>query len=440
MSIGEIIYCLLLIATTTFLVFKTRFFKLQGIKSWWLAAAFYLKVMAGLLMTVIYTRYYPDRNKADIFKYFDDSEVMYQSIHSSPMDYVKMVLGIQNDNASFDSLYYSKMNNWYRKYETVTYNDSHTIIRINALLRPITFGYFQVHNLFFIILSFIGLVALYRTFCQYFTSKPFWLFAAVFLVPSVVFWSSGALKESVLFFAIGIFMYAFQQLIFISVNIQRILLAILGIVLLVFIKMYVLAVLIPIIAANVWIVFTNNRKVLIKFLISILFFINAAILVGKIFPEYNVFELLVGKQHDFIGLARFENAGSFIDPLPLEPHFASFLENAPMAIVNALLRPFPNEISSVLMIPALIENILLVIFLLLAIVFHQTKINHWRIIFLSLFFALLLSIILGLTTPVLGALVRYRIPAIPFLFIALFSMIDFQKIGSFIGFKPKVKS
>lgn len=440
MSFGEIIYCLLLIVATTVLVFKARFFKLQGIKSWWLAAAFYLKVLAGLLMTVIYTRYYPDRTKADIFKYFDDSEVMYQSIHSEPMDYVKMVSGIKNDNARFDSLYYSKMNNWYRKYETVTYNDSHTIIRINALLRPITFGYFQVHNLLFIILSFIGLVALFRTFCQYFTSKPVWLFAAIFLVPSVVFWSSGALKESVLFFAIGIFMYAFQQLLFISINIPRILLAALGIVLLIFTKMYVLAVLIPILAANVWIVFTNNRHALFKFLITILFFVNAAILVGKIYPEYNAFDILVGKQHDFIGLAHFEKAGSYIEPLPIEPHFVSFVKNAPMAIVNTLLRPFPNEISSVLMIPALLENILLVIFVLLAIIFHQTKINHWRIIFLSLFFALLLSVILGLTTPVLGALVRYRIPAMPFLFIALFSIIDFQKIGSFIGIKPKLKS
>jgi hypothetical protein len=332
------------------------------------------------------------------------------------------------------------MSNWYRKYETVTYNDSHTIIRINALLRPISLGYFQIHNLFFIILSFIGLVALFRTFCQYFSGKSVWLFAAIFLIPSVVFWSSGALKESVLFFAIGIFMYAFQRLLFISFTIPRVLLAIVGVFLLIFTKMYVLAVLAPILAANIWIVLTNNRRALFKFIISILFFINAAILVGKIYPEYNAFELLVGKQHDFIGLAHYENAGSFIDPLPIEPHFVSFAKNAPMAIANTLLRPFPNEISSVLMIPALFENILLVLFILLALFFHQSKILHWRIIFLSLSFALILSVILGLTTPVLGALVRYRIPVMPFLFIALFSIIDFKKIGLFIGIKQKTES
>ncbi|MPM02545.1 hypothetical protein SDC9_48794 [bioreactor metagenome] len=438
MHAAEILYCLALIAVVTLLILKWRSFSLPGIRKRWVLAAFYLKVLAGLGLTYIYTSYYPDRSKADIFKYFDDSEVMYQSIHSSPSDYLHMVSGINNDNRHFDTLYYSKMNNWYRKYETVTYNDSHTIIRINAVIRLVSFGFFQVHNLIFIILSFIGLLALYKTFCRYFTEYKYWLFAAVFMIPSVIFWSSGAMKESILFFAIGVFLYSFQQILFSSICMKWFLLAAVGIFFLFFTKMYVLAVLVPVLAANLWIVLTGNRHALAKQIISLLFFVNLAVLIGWYYPAYNVFDLFVGKQHDFVGLARFENAGSLIEPVPVEPHFSSFLLYSPQAIVNTLFRPYPWEISSFLMLPAIAENLLLMLFVILAVFFHKKEIRHARIIWFCVFFALGLSVITGITTPVLGALVRYRVPLLPFLYIAVFLIIDFRRVQKFFGLKKSV--
>jgi hypothetical protein len=435
MNFVEILYCAGLVAIVSVLIMRWKAFSLNGIKRSWVLAAFWLKVLAGLGLTYIYTSYYPDRTKADIFKYFDDSEVMYGALKDSPADYIKMVSGVQNDNERFDALYYKKMNNWYRKYETVTYNDSHTIIRINAVIRIFSFGFFQVHNLIFVILSFLGFFALFKTFSPYFKDKEPWLYAAVFLIPSVVFWSSGAMKESVLFFGLGIFLYACQQLLFISFSVKRILLAALGFALLFFTKMYVLAVLIPVLVGNAWVVLTNNRHAFAKIIISLLIFVNLGILFGELYPAYNVFELFVGKQHDFVGLARFENAGSLIEPIPVEPHFSSFLLYSPQAVFNTLLRPLPNEIGSVLMIPAIIENFLLVVFVLMAIFFHSKKLQHIRIIYFSLFFCLVLSVITGITTPVLGALVRYRIPVLPFLCIALFLIIDFKKAGKFFGIK-----
>lgn len=438
MSLLELLYCLAIVAVMVFLILKWRAFQLPGIKKKWVLAAFFLKVAAGLAMTYIYTYYYEYRVNADIFRYFDDGEVMYQSIKSEPGDYVKMVSGIHCDEAMFDSLYYKKMNGWHRQYESVVYNDSHTIIRVNALIRLVSFGYFQVHNLIFIILSFIGMMALFKTFSKYFINKSGWLYAAVFLIPSVAFWSSGAMKEAILFFAMGVFFYAAQQLLFISVTLPRVLLAAVCIGLLLLTKVYVLVVLIPVFLANLWIVLSGNRHSFFKHMVSLLVFINIAILIGRLFPDYNMFELIVTKLHDFTGLAQFVNAGSFIEPVPLKADFLSFLLNSPQAIVNTLFRPYPNEISSMMMIPVLIENILLIIFILLALFFHSKKINNSRIIWLCLFFSLVLSIIAGLTTPVLGALVRYRIPVLPFLFIALFLIIDFKKIGAFLHIKTSV--
>lgn len=438
MSITEIGYTTGIALLMSWLILRWRPMQLKSIHRRWVLGAFWMKIMAGLFMTFIYTRYYPDRSKADIFKYFDDSEVMYESLQSNPTDYLRMVSGINNDNKRFDTLYYSKMNNWYRKYETVTYNDSHTIIRINALIRLFSFGYFQVHNLIFIILSFIGFLALYKAFCRYFADRLPWLFAALFLIPSVVFWSSGAMKESILFLGIGVFLYAFQSLIFIGISVKRILLIIASAALLVFTKMYVFAILIPFLTANLWIVLSNNRRALLKYLISFLTFLNLAILLGHIFPELNVFALFVGKQHDFIGLATHEGAGSFIAPLPVEANFMSFLTYTPQAIVNTLFRPWPTEVNSLLMIPSVIENFVLLLLIILSVLTFKGKEKPWRIIWLCLLFSLVLSALTGITTPVLGALVRYRVPILPFLYMALFLIIDFEIIKHWLHSKKHV--
>ena len=51
-----------------------------------------------------------------------------------------------------------------------------------------------------------------------------------------------------------------------------------------------------------------------------------------------------------------------------------------------------------------------------------------RPVFFALFFVLSLALLIGSVTPVLGAVVRYKAPMLPFLVFALFQLIDFDKI------------
>jgi hypothetical protein len=152
------------------------------------------------------------------------------------------------------------------------------------------------------------------------------------------------------------------------------------------------------------------------------------VVLGYFFPEYNIFSLLVGKQHDFIGLALHEQAGSFIKPFELRANFASFAVFAPLALINTLFRPFFGDISSPLLILPMLENCVLILMIILAIVFPLKGRKNNRIIYFCFFFSLLLFILLGLTTPVLGALVRYRIPGLPFFVIGLLMLIDTKRI------------
>ncbi len=100
------------------------------------------------------------------------------------------------------------------------------------------------------------------------------------------------------------------------------------------------------------------------------------------------------------------------------------IKNIPLALINTSIRPFPTDPGSVLKYLLIIENIL---FLLLAIYLlknHDKSTNNEKkswITFLILtgFFMLLL---IGLTTPILGAIARYKTVSF-LLFIISFSML-----------------
>lgn len=117
------------------LIKKGAFFKLKGVPIFFPIATFLLKILAGIILTLIYTHYYPTRNTADIFKYFDDSKVMYDAAFTNFTDFIKMLSGIGNDHTYFNEHYYNKMNWWYRQSAGNLYNDSHIIIRFNTLVR-----------------------------------------------------------------------------------------------------------------------------------------------------------------------------------------------------------------------------------------------------------------------------------------------------------------
>src|SRR5258708_7292791 len=97
------------------LIYLLPFFKDNAIKRRFFISVFLLKIIAGFFLTWIYTSYYPDRQTADIYKYFDDSKIIFSAFKNhNYVDYLKMVSGIGNDNTYFNETYYSKMNHWFR--------------------------------------------------------------------------------------------------------------------------------------------------------------------------------------------------------------------------------------------------------------------------------------------------------------------------------------
>jgi hypothetical protein len=209
------------------------------------ATLFLLKIAAGTLLWWIYTTIYTDRLTADIFKYFDDSAIMFSALPEKPSDYLQMLFGIRNDTPYFSEEYYMKMNNWFRQYESNVYNDAHTVIRFNALVRSVSFGEYHVHTVVAAFLSLTGMVGLYRAFVRMLAGRETALMIAVFLLPSVLFWASGAIKESLLFFGMGMLVHQVFRMLDGRFAWSGLLVLLLSILLLFYLKIYVLMSLIP---------------------------------------------------------------------------------------------------------------------------------------------------------------------------------------------------
>lgn len=410
------------------MVWKWKFFSVTAVSKKIIVLVFILKVLAGVGLILIYDKYYGDRSTADIFKYFDDSKLMHEVLFESPGDYIKMLSGVGDDTPYFKEKYYDHFKWWYRPYESSVYNDSHVIIRVNALFRLFSFQNIYVHSIFFSFLSFIGLILLVRFFVGLFKGKERLLFFAFMLMPSVVLWSSAPLKEALLFFVLGFFFFSIQ--LFSQKRLVSLILLLITSYCLILLKFYVFMVLMPCL-----IPFLLQARLKLKFpialyLTSVAIFSVLALNVKYIFPQYDIVSILIQKQDEFINLAEFIQSGSRYDITRLDGSLWMFLKTSPEAFFNAFFRPFILENTNILALLSSLEVIFYTLFLAAAIILMKKE--NWRvnrnIILFCGFFVLLMFVLLGWTTPVAGALVRYRVPVLPFLMMIGILMIDVKNI------------
>ncbi|NSW44677.1 MAG: hypothetical protein HPY79_02460 [Bacteroidales bacterium] len=423
----NIIYYIAIFFLILWIITKWKFFKDSSISYKWIFLFFIFKVIVSFFLYGIYTLYYPNnRVDNDIFKYYDDGQILFHSLRDNPSNYLKMMTGIGDNTNEIKEKYYKKMNFWIKPYEYEVINENKTIIRLNAFINLFALNNYFINTLIFLFLSFIGLFAIFRVLSEYFTQNHLILAFFIFLIPSTAFWSSAILKESLVFFSLGGLLYSVNQYLK-QITLKRILLILLFAIFLAYSKMYILIIALP---AFISIILSkhlkNIKKEIIFILIPIIFI--ALYFQSEYFIPYNFSEITTAKQHDFINMINsFTNVGSKIEIPRLEDSFYSFLINTPNALLNSLFRPHIFEAHNFTSMLAAIENLfILIIMLLIPLFFKKNQFHIWM--WFSLLFSIMLFILIGLTTPVLGALVRYKVPALPFLLYLLINFIDFNKI------------
>lgn len=409
------------------MVYRSSWFQVEGIHTGAMLGAFILKCLVGFGLLWLYGQFIRiDRSDADVFKFFDDAVVLQSSAQESIGRYWQLFMG---DTSESLSSYFNRMFNWDSPREFFLFNDDRTIIRFHSLLLFVSGGNIRVHQVIFALISLLGSVLLFRGLNQWapikesgWGNKVGWAFWIIcILPPSLLLWSSGLLKETLVMLPLGLVVYG---LAYRGFGVRSWLSLTVGFTLFILIKPYVGICLLP------GILFLSIDHCLSKgwtwavFITGLLCFVF--LVISTFIPSIDLIALMATEQAEFLALAQHETAGSIV--VVQEFHdIPSFVAQSPMAVVRCLFRPGVWEMRGPLDALAAIENAVYILLILTALSFRRKQLPMRPILF-GLITIFSLALLIGSVTPVLGAVVRYKVPLLPFLLFILLQVIDFDRI------------
>lgn len=407
------------LALFIWLIYRLNFFEADDTPRHYFAGFFLLKVVAGIALTLVYTYYYTDPGKADIYRYFNDSRVISPLLYTDPGAWFTIMTGIGIDEpAVFKYL----VNTHYFSHPGHDFVTNNTfIIRVNVLLNYFSITNIYINTLLLNWLSFLSLTLLYKTLREYFLSYSRILYLPLFLLPSVVFWSSGLLKENLLFACMGpvVWLYVSDR----NKTPAGWVIAAIAAFAMIEVKLQVAC--IAIVGLSVFLLYRSTRVVvwqrvvLLSVLIAILL-----LLAGD-----GMAALLIGKRNEFAELARLENAGSYLKITIYNPTITNVVRLLPEALQNSMLRPYVWDGGKLFQLVFAVENTLFLLLIAVLLFFYKKPTGYRLQLCLSfLFIAITNYVVIGITVPVLGAIVHYRVIATPFLLLAVLLAVDVEKL------------
>ena len=282
--------------------------------------------------------------------------------------------------------------------------------------------------------SFIGLWKLYEVFVAHFKELSKGFAIAIFFVPSVFFWGSGILKDTYSLSAVGFYTYAFYHFLILKERrLKYLMLLILASLAIILIKPYIFFALAP--GSIIWNYFYKIQKIKNPVLRTlslpiILIFTGLVVVVGLQFfgqylGEYNLDNVLVKAVKTQQDLIRDQYGGNSYNIGQFDPTIAGITSKIPAALNMALFRPYIWDARNPVMLISGLENLfmlgfsLYILFKVKITVLIKSLFGHPLLIF-SILFALFFAFSVGLTTANYGALVRLKIPCIPFYLSSLF--------------------
>ncbi len=382
-----------------------------------------VKIIGALAVGFIYQFYY---SGGDTFNYHTHgSRHIWNAFIDSPIKGIKL---LTNDGADYGEVYrYAS--------KIIFFSDpqSYAIVKIAAILDLITFSSYSSTAMLFAIVSFVGMWMFFLTFYEQYPNLHRQFAIAAFFIPSVFFWGSGLLKDTITMACLGVATYQVYRIFikrqFATTNVLLLLLSLYGIY---SIKIYILLTFLP--AAIIWVFLANLASIrsrVLKFILAP-FMISGAIglayfammKAGEDNTKYSFKNVAMTAKitaYD-IGFYTGRDAGSGYSLGELDGTFTSMINLAPQAITVSLFRPYLWEVSNPLMLLSALESFLLLLLCLGILIRVNVRllsaINNPNVLF-ALIFSVVFAFAVGVSTFNFGTLVRYKIPLLPFFAIAL---------------------
>lgn len=307
------------------------------------------------------------------------------------------------------------------------------VIRVAAIFDLITFSTYSATAVCFAVLSFIGMWMFFLTFYKKYPHLHRGIAIAAFFIPSVFFWGSGLMKDTLMMGCLGVITYEINGL-FIEKRLSagHFLLLCLSLWCVFSVKKFILQAFLP--ASLVWIYLFNlqairNMAVRIAILpliilVSVVSVYFAVVKVGEGDSRYaveNLAQTAMVTAYD-IRFQTGRDAGSGYTLGELDGTFGGMLRLAPRAINVSLFRPYLWEVSNPLMLLSALESLVLLLFALRLVwrkgigIFASFKNPDISFAFI---FSLIFAFAVGISSFNFGTLVRYKIPMLPFFVLAL---------------------
>jgi hypothetical protein len=307
------------------------------------------------------------------------------------------------------------------------YESAWNMPRLLSMPMLLTNGNYYLSSLYLSLFSFAGLWFFVNALTRYFKATAIPAVVAFLLFPSVVYWSSGVLKESVLMGGMGLLLGSSLYLLFGKLRYKPVLylfLFVLGLYLIWLVKYFVAVALVLMLALALLLkaIFYNPRLAHIhwlpKLLALLILFSGIAFLGTQLNPNLHLEALpdVVYLNYQTSLIASQDKPR--IDFPFLEPTYLSFALHSQLAFIGMLFRPFIWEVYNIRTFAAALENtvLLLLAFGFLRDLFGEGRVKwrHGYLLTAVLVYVFVMGVLLAYSMPNLGTLSRYRVVVLPF--------------------------
>jgi len=392
-----------------------------------------LKIGGGIFLVLIYTLYYEG---GDTTAYFESAVVL---------DNLRVVnfsayLEIMSNNLNEQTYsYFNSETAWPQYFFD---KQSFTVVRAANIVNLVGFNSYLLTTVVLAALTYNGIWRLFLLFSELYPKYVKQLSYSILYIPSVLFWGSGILKDTLTLMGACWFTFSFYK-VFIKREqiIINVVTMVLSALLILQMKPYIFIALVP--GALIWFSFDKIESIsspIIKFLIAPL--IIATILgIGSLalssisdsFGQYSSIDKIVDKaivtQKD---LKMDYNKGNTFDIGEFDGSAGSIGRKFPLATFAGLFFPQMWQVKNPVMLLAAIENSFLLILTILVLYrvgpfqFYK-QVRKEPLLIFSIVFSVFFAFSVGLTTSNFGALVRYKIPAVPFYLSAIIILYERNK-------------
>lgn len=364
------------------------------------------KFIAGILVGLLYKYYY---TVGDTFVFFQDASLLAKLARTDFGTYLSFLWNGDESFAVWSDLIFKQQRSLF-------------FAKLISFFSLITLDNYWLTALYFSFFSFVGAWFLVTTIGKLFPGSAFASIIAFLFFPSIVFWGSGIVKESVAFaclcFLSAIFIRLWKKN---KVSVVHWLLAAWVLWVLWNLKYYYAAVFMPVVV-TAYLIHTivaprlKLRQLRLEIVTWAVIFVVPLFLVTLIHPNFypdRLLDVIVANYEAFFAISDPDDMIHFHE---LKATPLSMAMNSPLALLSGLFRPFIWEAGNVLQMLIAMENTALVVLFVASLrALKALRTSPHRILILALMiYTIILCVFITLSTPNFGTLARYRVGYLPF--------------------------